>query len=325
LVRILQDWICGSSLTLAGWINLGGRKDYIINVIDNVLVALFAIIGDGLAPFRAVDTYHMCFIAHYHHLTWRLRREQSLPKLQNRNDLPGLGPSWDKPADTDAEAAEHKQTEYSVLSPKQQKRLVHHQKKFSRSHTFYKPHETATHFAFPLRLLVAVVVLLDCHSLLQISLGTCTWAISYHVRPFALTTVILCCSITCNITAGILISVGDHKTRKKDVLERMFRQELTTQAMHKVEERKQKEKERNQSLEVPRTNLSTAGPMHEKEEEAGSTSEGVDGGAIERWESAREEQSHPQTQETRPQNPSTTTTTTTTGPTTITTTTTTGW
>jgi hypothetical protein len=106
---------------------------------------------------------------------------------------------------------EEKLGQLSVLSPLQQKRLVHHQKKFSRSHTFYKPHETMTHHAFPLRLLVAAVVLLDCHSLLQIALGTCTWAISYHVRPFALTTVILCCSITCNITAGVVISVGDHK------------------------------------------------------------------------------------------------------------------
>jgi hypothetical protein len=70
---------------------------------------------------------------------------------------------------------------------------------------------------------------------LQIALGTCTWSISYHVRPFSLTTVILCCSITCNITAGIIISIGDHKTRKKDVLEKMFRQELTKAAMKKVE------------------------------------------------------------------------------------------
>ena len=38
--------------------------------------------------------------------------------------------------------------EYSVLSPLQQKRLAHHQKKFARSHTFYKPHETTTHYAF---------------------------------------------------------------------------------------------------------------------------------------------------------------------------------
>lgn len=203
------------------------------------MVALFAIMGDGLAPFRIVDTYHMCFIAHYHHLTWRLRRERALPELKNPNDLPPLTIN----DQTDLESGEEKIGETSVLNPKQQQRLVHHQKKFSRSHTFYKPHETETHFAFPLRLLVAVVVLLDCHSILQIALGTCTWSISYHTRPFALTTVILCFSLTCNITAGILITVGDRKTRKKDVLERMFRQQLTVEAMHMMEIEKEKHKE----------------------------------------------------------------------------------
>jgi hypothetical protein len=233
-----------------------------VNVIDNVLVALFAIMGDGLAPFRTIDTYHMIFIAHYHHLTWRLRRERALPKLHNRNDLPALTlnapPDIELEAEAEVSADEDKLGEMSVLSPTQQRKLVHHQKKFSRSHTFYKPHETETHFAFPLRLLVAIVVLLDCHSLLQISLGACTWGISYHVRPFALTTVILCCSITCNITAGVLISVGDHKTRKKDVLERMFRQQLTVEAMHALEKKKEKEKAKNLSEESSMQAIPTA-------------------------------------------------------------------
>ena len=199
------------------------------------MVALFAIIGDGLAPFRVVDTYHMIFIAHYHHLTWRLRRERALPDLQNENDLPA-----DVAASTDIESGAVEKHEFSVLSTLQQERLIHHQKKFSKSHTFYKPHETPTHYAFPLRLLVAVVVLLDCHSLLQIALGTCTWSISYHFRPFALTTVILCCSITCNIAAGIVIAVGDRISRKKEVIKTLFRQQLTDHAMTKwkMKERK---------------------------------------------------------------------------------------
>lgn len=52
-------------LFLIGWISIGAKQYYVINVIDYVLVALFAIVGDGLAPFRAVDTYHMIYIAHY--------------------------------------------------------------------------------------------------------------------------------------------------------------------------------------------------------------------------------------------------------------------
>jgi hypothetical protein len=229
-------------LFLIGWINVGGRQDYIINVVDNVLVALFAVVGDGLAPFRAVDTYHMIYIAHYHHFTWSRRKKELLPKLVDHNDLPATNAPISGPRDSDPEDPE-KQWEFTVLTPKQQAKLEHHQEKFCKSHSFYKPHETETHHAFPLRLLVAIVVLLDCHSLFQIALGACTWGIYYKVRPMALTTVILCCSITCNATAGLIILIGDKKTRKKDVLERMNRQELTEAAIHQVEKKKEKESE----------------------------------------------------------------------------------
>ena len=204
--------------------------------------------GDGLAPFRAVDTYHMCFIAHYYHLTWRLRRERNLPKLEDHNELPEKRPTEIEPDDA---AAADLEGQYSMLSHKQQKRLVHHQNKFSNSHSFYKPHETATHRAFPLRLLVAIVCLLDCHSLFQIALGTCTWAISYHHRPGALTATILCCSICCNITAGVLITIGDRKTRKKDVVTRMLRQALTEEALRKMEKSRAKQLEEQGVIEGP--------------------------------------------------------------------------
>jgi len=204
-----------------------------------------------------VDTYHMCFIAHYHHLTWKLRDKKAMPKLEDHNDLPTQHPDLaaeETAIGSDVGSVTSDQGgapwEVSVLSAEQQKRLQHHQVKFAKSHTFYKPHETETHHAFPLRILITIVVLLDMHSLLQISLGACTWGISYHVRPFALTTVILCCSITCNIMGGVMISIGDHRTRKKDVIERMFRQELTQDAIKQVEKRRQKEAVRNEDLEI---------------------------------------------------------------------------
>ena len=220
-----------------GWVSGGSdsRDKYLINVVDNVLVALFAIMGDGLAPFRAVDTYHMCFIANYAHKTWRLREEKQLPELKNKSELP-----TETAEEADVELAPDMKEEYSVLTPVQQKRLQHHQAKFAKSHTFYKPHETETHHAFSIRLLIAIVVLLDFHSIFQIALGTCTWSINYKVRPEALTTVILCCSIACNITGGVLISIGDKRSRKKDVIERMFRQTLTQQAIKHVGKKRQK-------------------------------------------------------------------------------------
>ncbi|OOQ91217.1 integral membrane protein [Penicillium brasilianum] len=235
-------------LFLIGWINVGGRQLYVINVIDNVLVALFAIMGDGLAPFRAVDTYHMIFIAHYTMLTWKTREKRKLPELKDKNDLPT---QHEKDAEVDfADTPKEEEPEYSVLDARQQERLLHHQGKFAKSHTFYKPHETVTHHAFPLRILIAIVVLLDCHSLLQIALGACTWSMETPgERPFALTTVILCCSITCNISGGVLIMIGDRRTRKKDVVERLFRQELTEEAMKKMEKRKIKEERKSMQLE----------------------------------------------------------------------------
>lgn len=231
-------------LFLIGWISVGSRQIYIVNVIDNVLVALFAIVGDGLAPFRAVDTYHMIYIAHYHHYTWSRRKKDMLPKLHDHNDLPASNAPISGPRTVDPDDPEKQQNfEFTVLNPQQQAKLEHHQAKFTKSHSFYRPHETETHYAFPLRLLVAIVILLDFHSLFQIALGACTWGIYYKNRPFALTTVILCCSITCNATGGLLIWIGDKKTRKKDVLERMNRQELTEEAMHKVEKKRERESE----------------------------------------------------------------------------------
>lgn len=246
-----------NSLTVVGWIYVAGRQLYLINVIDNVLVALFAIMGDGLAPFRAIDTYHMIFVAHYGHLTWKIRKRRALPRLKNKNDLPSR-----REVDVDVEFGDtpkDEEYEFSVLSRLQQLRLMHHQNKLARSHTFYKPHETMTHHAFSLRLLIAVVVVLDFHSLLQIALGACTWGIDYHVRPFALTTVILCCSITCNITGGVLIMIGDRRSRKKDVVERLFRQELTQEAMTQMEKKKEKRDKEHRT----KSSLSSSSPPHE--------------------------------------------------------------
>ncbi|KAF1843669.1 uncharacterized protein K460DRAFT_368535 [Cucurbitaria berberidis CBS 394.84] len=229
-------------LFLIGWINVGGKQIYVVHIIDSVLVALFAVVGDGLAPFRAIDTYHMIYIAHYHHFTWSRRKKEMLPDLQDHNDLPAVNAPIAAPQVVDPADPEN-QWEFTVLTPKQQEKLEHHQDKFCKSHSFYKPHETETHHAFPLRLLIAIVVLLDCHSLLQISLGATTWGIYYKHRPMAITTVILICSITCNATAGLLIWLGDKRTRKNDVVERMNRQELTEEAIEQVKKKKEKESE----------------------------------------------------------------------------------
>jgi hypothetical protein len=78
-------------------------------------------------------------------------------------------------------------------------------------------------------------VLLDCHSCLQMSLGGTTWGIYYKRRPSALTATILSCSISCNLTAGALISWGARRTRKSEEVEKRVRQALTAEAMRRLE------------------------------------------------------------------------------------------
>jgi len=232
-------------LFLIGWIYVGEKQLYVINVIDYVLVALFAVVGDGLIPWRIQDTYRMAFIAHYHRKTWKLRKKLLLPGLKDHNDLPFEGPA------PDIEAAQVRQKDkfIPVLTDKEQATLLHHQKKLARSHTFYKPHETETHHAFPLRLLITIVLLLDLHSCLQVTLGAVTWGIPYESRPAAVTTTVLCCSIATNALAGLLITLGDRRTRKKDVIERLLKQELTSQAMKKVRKEKEKEEKKRREEE----------------------------------------------------------------------------
>jgi hypothetical protein len=233
--------------------------------------------GDGLAPFRIWDTYNTIFVVHYYRLTKKIRKERQLPKLGNKNDLPterlafdvaqqsnidledlaalrasretangNVDENHNNPGDDPGGFGKGRPDEYTVLSPKQQASLELHQRRLARSHTFYKPHETYTHHAFPISYLIATIILCDMHSALQIALGACTWSISYHVRPFALTTVILCCSICCNITAGIVIALGDRKTRKKEVLEKLFRQKLTKRAMKKIDKKRTMAQEQEQ-------------------------------------------------------------------------------
>ncbi|KAG5914298.1 hypothetical protein E4U53_004663 [Claviceps sorghi] len=326
-------------LFLIGWIYVGDQQVYAIHVIDSVLVALFAIMGDGLAPFRAVDTYHMIFIARYARIIAKAKKKAAKQvAAQSASNTDGQGPtaagaekrgprktlvkrptanrtdddnnddnnnnnSMPSPSITsnhanhdstytqdsnnnnsnnnsnnnnsnnndDDDDDEQEESEnnangansmhdidleedaksttsaYSLeedyLTPKQRKSLVHHQTKLAKSHSFYKPHETFTHHAFPLGHLIAIIILLDCHSCLQISLGATTWGIDYHHRPFAITTVILCVSITCNLSAGLVIMFGDKKTRKKDVVDLLHRQALTGAAIKKVERKRNRAQE----------------------------------------------------------------------------------
>ena len=187
--------------------------------------------------------------------TIKLRKKLLVP-LKDPNDVPTETQATldqadieNAPVDPHMTEVKHDDEFIPVLSEKSQARFLHHQKKLAKSHTFYKPHETGTHHAFPISLLITIVCLLDLHSCLQITLGSYTWSTNYHTRSSAVTTTVLCCSIVANCTAGLLITIGDRRTRKKDVLERLLKQELTAEVMHKME--KEREKKARQEAGEP--------------------------------------------------------------------------
>jgi hypothetical protein len=230
---LITFWGAAWVLFLIGWISVGGRQAYFVEICDQVLTALFCVVGITMFPFRLYDTYHMAFVAWFAHRTWRLRKERGLKKLKDHNELPTMPPQ-STPYDTAEEIEEEIAIEAPVLTDEEQKKLEYHQNKLAKSHTFYRPHETYTHHAFSIRLLITIVVLLDCHSMFQIALGGTTWGIYYKVRPKALTAVILACSLTCNIISGIIIGIGDKRSRKTLVVEQMMRQGLTEEALKKL-------------------------------------------------------------------------------------------
>ena len=388
---LITFWGTAICLFLLRWINVGNpaRQRYWIEICDQILCALFAAVGLGFAPFRAVDTYRMVQIAHYHFLTYKRRREMHLPELKDKNELPraaprlnmsqmtntmmvktGLRKSPSRMAEEGAEGAvtsrddndaaaghadhaaaaaaaaaqsrnsswelldpvqsrqsaceveelkekrkrkhsffhrkhhhneddtgagkqeqhDHQKTatdempsngspspppskkphktyankdgiiplgqlkrnpsiaselprdaeDVVVLSPKQQANLEYQQRKFHESHTFYRYRETVTHRPFELSLMMAVVILLDCHSCLQASLGGTTWGIYYKNRPTSVTATIITFSLSCNAVAGILIWLGGNRTKKKEEVERLLRIALEEEALRKMKKKQRR-------------------------------------------------------------------------------------
>ncbi|WFD42647.1 hypothetical protein MPSI1_001295 [Malassezia psittaci] len=316
---LITAWGMLIMLLIIPWVHVGDkhRQRYWIEICDQVLCALFSAVGLGFAPFRAVDTYRMAYIAHYHFATYKRRRILNLPELKNKNELPRYtqgridrliksedGTS-DAPEEAGAEIKEltdpvrsleaigvkhargghaedvygvenlfgsfpgqpgshprnrdelHKQRlkrapsidsiidksskEVSVLSPTEQANLQHQQRLFHASHTFYRYRETATHWPFPLQLMMVIVILLDCHSILQGTLGGVTWGIRYQHRPTALTATIITCSLSCNAMSGILIWQGGKRTRKTEVVKRRLKLALEERAIERME-RKRRER-----------------------------------------------------------------------------------
>ncbi|KAH8923534.1 hypothetical protein BT69DRAFT_153907 [Atractiella rhizophila] len=144
----------------------------------------------------------MYHIVKYYRKSEKIRKARHLPKLTDKNELPSHN------LDPEEEAPYYNKTDEIVLSPEDQEQLVYYQTKFHESHSFYRAHETATHYAFPIKLMVTIVLLLDFHSVFQSCLGGVTWGINYLDRPTWPPIFLISCSLSCSISAGVLIAEG---------------------------------------------------------------------------------------------------------------------
>ncbi|KAF8759704.1 hypothetical protein RHS01_02081 [Rhizoctonia solani] len=174
-------------------------------------VALFTVTGVGLIPWRVIDTYRIAKIWHYRQVTRRLRRNAKLPALIDGNDLPDpvYNPNY-----------------VHVLSDRQQKDLHYQQQKFMASQTWYRPHETETHKAFPIKTALFICLFIDFNSVFQCMLCGCMWGLNRFERPAWTTGTLIPASFLCGIAAGVLIWRGGNQTKKVKEVEQRLREAL---------------------------------------------------------------------------------------------------
>ena len=109
---LITFWGAAWVLFLIGWISVKGRQAYFVEICDQILTALFCVVGITMFPFRLYDTYHMAFVAYFAHKTWRIRKERGLKSLKDHNELPVMPPqSIASPYDTAEEIEEEEQIE----------------------------------------------------------------------------------------------------------------------------------------------------------------------------------------------------------------------
>ncbi|KAL5637135.1 hypothetical protein ACGC1H_000949 [Rhizoctonia solani] len=206
-------WGAAIVIFLAKIINLHNkdRQDFWVEISSQIENALFTVTGVGLIPWRVIDTYRIAKIWHYRQVTRRLRRQAKLPALIDGNDLPDptYNPNY-----------------VHVLSERQQKDLHYQQQKFMASQTWYRPHETETHKAFPIKTALFICLYIDFNSVFQCMLCGCMWGLNRFQRPAWTTGTLIPASFLCGIAAGVLIWRGGNQTKKVKEVEQRLREAL---------------------------------------------------------------------------------------------------
>ncbi|KAG1866516.1 hypothetical protein DFJ58DRAFT_724013 [Suillus subalutaceus] len=227
-------WGAALVLFLLKWINLhnANTQGFWVEVCSQVVCGLFTVTGIGLIPARALDTYRICKVWHYKHKTTKLRDKAGLPQLFDVDDLPD--PAYDP-------------SFVHVLTEREQQDLHHQQVKFHESQTWYRPHGTVTHRAFPINTALWICLFIDGNSAFQVMLSSCMWSMNRFERPAWTTGSLIPASFLCGIIAAILIWRGGKLTRRTEKIENTLRTALAMDQYDGL-------------LHVPTTNISTNYP-----------------------------------------------------------------
>ncbi|KAF9510285.1 hypothetical protein BS47DRAFT_92513 [Hydnum rufescens UP504] len=203
-------WGAAIVFFLAKFINLHNpqQQKFWIEISSQVENALFTVTGVGLIPWRLMDTYRILFIWHYKRLDARLRMRLDLPPLQHPDDLPDpqIDPNFTH-----------------VLTEKQQKDLRRQQREFAKSQTWYRPHSTDTHRAFPIGTALLICLLVDGNSFFQCILCGTMWGLNEYNRPPWTTGLLIPASFLCGIGAAVIIARGGSKTKRRAEVEERLR------------------------------------------------------------------------------------------------------
>ncbi|KAI0347243.1 hypothetical protein BDW22DRAFT_1322640 [Trametopsis cervina] len=186
-------------------------QDFWVEVCQQVETGLFTATSIGLIPFRVLDTWRVSRIYHWQRVTLKRRRKADLPDLYDNNDLPD--PAYDA-------------NYVHVLTEKEQADLHYQQHKFMQSMTWYRPHGTFTHRAFPIELALWICIMNDLNSFFQILLSGCMWGLNRFERPAWTTATTLPAAFVAGILAGVFIWWGGKKTRRHEQVEQRLRAAL---------------------------------------------------------------------------------------------------
>ncbi|KAK7470537.1 hypothetical protein VKT23_001962 [Stygiomarasmius scandens] len=174
-----------------------------VEVSSQVVNGLFTVTGIGLIPYRVLDTYRIAKIWHYKRKTNKLRKKAGLPQLYDADDLPD--PAYDP-------------NYVHVLTDKEQVDLHRQQVKFQYSQTWYRPHGTETHRAFPINTALLICCLNDWNSVFQCILCGTMWGLNRFERPAWSTGILIPAGFICGISSAILIARGGAKTKRTVVV-----------------------------------------------------------------------------------------------------------